>query len=88
MIIPASGRCASVQTSSESWWPSKSFFVARFDPADQMTRYLRLWREGYFSATGECFDIGNTVGAALSRFLSTGDPWWAPPTHTRPATAP
>jgi len=45
------------------------------DPGDQMTRYVRWWREGYFSATGECFDIGNTVADALSRFLSTGDPW-------------
>jgi len=45
------------------------------DPADQMTRYLRWWNEGYLSATGECFDIGNNVLGALSRFSSTGDPW-------------
>lgn len=46
-----------------------------FDPADQMARYVRWWQDGYLSATGDCFDIGNTVRAALSRFLSTGDPW-------------
>jgi len=36
----------------------------RFDPADQMQRYLRWYREGYLSSTGECFDIGSTVSAA------------------------
>jgi ADP-ribosyl-[dinitrogen reductase] hydrolase len=46
----------------------------RFDPGDQMRRYLRWYREGYLSCTGRCFDIGNTVAAALRRFESTGDP--------------
>lgn len=44
-----------------------------FDPADQMRRYLRWWREGYLSSTGQCFDIGNTTAAALERFARTGD---------------
>ncbi len=39
-----------------------------FDPADQMQRYLRWYREGYLRSTGTCFDIGNTVSAALRRF--------------------
>lgn len=44
------------------------------DPADQMQRYVR-WRDtGYRSSTGRCFDIGNTVGAALRRFQANGDP--------------
>ena len=32
--------------------------VARlaFDPHDQMTRYVRWYREGYWSSTGACFD--------------------------------
>jgi ADP-ribosyl-[dinitrogen reductase] hydrolase len=50
--------------------------VARqsIDPADQMQRYLRWWREGYRSSRpGHCFDIGNTVSAALRRFERTGD---------------
>jgi hypothetical protein len=29
-----------------------------FDPEDQMLRYLRWFRNGYLSSTGECFDIG------------------------------
>jgi ADP-ribosylglycohydrolase len=44
------------------------------DPADQMRRYVRWWRDGYWSSTGRCFDIGNTVGTALSRFERTGEP--------------
>jgi len=36
-----------------------------FDPADQMDWYLRWFEEGYLSSTGKCFDIGNTVRAAL-----------------------
>ena len=47
----------------------------RFDPADQMTRYVRWWREGYLSSTGRCFDIGGTTAGALSRFTQTGQPY-------------
>ncbi len=46
-----------------------------FDPNDQMQRYVRWYREGYFSCTGHCFDIGNTVAAALHRFEKNGDPF-------------
>lgn len=46
-----------------------------FDPTDQMQRYVRWWREGYMSSTGECFDIGVTTSGALSRFMQTGDPY-------------
>lgn len=46
-----------------------------FDPRDQMARYLN-WREwGYLSSTGDCFDIGMTVSAALSRFGVSGEPY-------------
>jgi ADP-ribosyl-[dinitrogen reductase] hydrolase len=44
------------------------------DPADQMRRYLRWWREGYFSSTGKCFDIGTTTSSQLARFERTGEP--------------
>lgn len=44
------------------------------DPADQMRRYVRWMNEGYFSATGECFDIGNTTREQLRRFERTGEP--------------
>ena len=46
-----------------------------FDATDQMQRYVRWWREGYMSSTGSCFDIGNTVSAALARFVEDGDPY-------------
>lgn len=44
-----------------------------FDPTDQMERYLRWYRDGYFSSTGFCFDIGNTVLKALRHFENTGN---------------
>ena len=44
-----------------------------FDPVDQLQRYLRWYREGYLSSTGECFDIGNTIRQALLRFEKTGE---------------
>jgi ADP-ribosylglycohydrolase len=46
-----------------------------FDPHDQMERYLRWFREGYMSSTGECFDIGTTTSEALIRFERTGEPF-------------
>jgi ADP-ribosyl-[dinitrogen reductase] hydrolase len=55
-----------------------------FDAADQMQRYCSWMDEGYLSATGECFDIGMTVSAALRRFRETGDPF-SGSTHPRTA---
>lgn len=46
-----------------------------FDPADQMNRYLRWWQEGHLSSNGRCFDIGNTVSAALGRYRQSGNPF-------------
>ncbi|MFZ6756764.1 ADP-ribosylglycohydrolase family protein [Undibacterium sp. Ji50W] len=46
-----------------------------FDAKDQMGRYLNWWKWGYLSSTGICFDIGNTVRAALSRYASSGEPF-------------
>lgn len=45
-----------------------------FDAGDQMTRYVRWYREGYLSSNGKCFDIGHTVRAALRKFEFNGDP--------------
>ena len=45
-----------------------------FDPKDQMDRYRRWANEGYLSSTGTCFDIGQTIAAALRRYRQTGDP--------------
>ena len=46
-----------------------------FDPVDQMRRYVRWRRHGYWSSTNTCFDIGATVSAALRLFEHTGDPF-------------
>jgi ADP-ribosylglycohydrolase len=46
-----------------------------FDPADQMSRYVRWWREGHLSSTGDCFDIGVTISRALARFEVSGEPF-------------
>lgn len=46
-----------------------------FDPADQMERYLRWYKEGYLSSTGHCFDIGTTVQTALETYRKTGQPY-------------
>jgi ADP-ribosylglycohydrolase len=46
-----------------------------FDAVDQLRRYVRWWREGYWSSTGVCFDIGGAVRQALQRFERTGEPY-------------
>lgn len=50
-----------------------SIIEAGWDLDDQMRRYVRWWREGDYSVNGRCFDIGNTVASALSRFETEGD---------------
>jgi ADP-ribosyl-[dinitrogen reductase] hydrolase len=44
-----------------------------FDPSDQMQRYVKWWKEGHLSCTGDCFDIGNATRTALQSFLLTGN---------------
>ncbi len=46
-----------------------------FNPLDQLERYVRWWREGYLSSTGDCFDIGGTTRSALSRFQALHEPY-------------
>lgn len=46
-----------------------------FDARDQMDRYNRWYQDGYLSSNGHCFDIGNTVNYALSRYRKTGEPF-------------
>lgn len=55
----------------------------RFDPEDQLKRYLRWMREGYLSSTGQCFDIGGTVSEALRRFEASGSPRSGPTSPRR-----
>lgn len=45
-----------------------------FDAVDQLQRYVRWWRDGYWSSNGRCFDIGNAVCQALAAFERTGRP--------------
>ncbi len=44
-----------------------------FNPKDQMDRYCRWRNDGYLSSNGRCFDIGNTVAAALNHYQETHD---------------
>ncbi len=46
-----------------------------FDPADQMHRYLRWYRQGYLSCTEACFDIGGATRRALERFELEQNPY-------------
>jgi len=46
-----------------------------FDARDQMERYLRWWRDGYLSSTGECFDIGVATSTSIGRFEHDGNPY-------------
>ena len=36
------------------------------DSADQLRRYVNWWRDGYWSSTGSCFDIGTTPACSCS----------------------
>lgn len=51
--------------------------TGRFDPRDQLDRYLRWWRQGYLSSTGVCFDIGNQTRNALLAYDASGEPYRA-----------
>lgn len=44
-----------------------------FDPRDQLARYADWWKNGRWSSTGVCFDIGATTRSALERFTRTGE---------------
>jgi ADP-ribosyl-[dinitrogen reductase] hydrolase len=46
-----------------------------FNADDQMQRYVKWYKEGYLSSTGECFDIGIGTAEALHHYLKTGNPY-------------
>ena len=52
--------------------------TGKFDPVDQLSRYLRWYHDGYLSVNDECFDIGNTTREALMIFEKTGEPYPGP----------
>ena len=39
-----------------------------------MNRFVAWWRNGEYSCTGTCFDIGNATRESLDRYLRTDDP--------------
>ena len=49
----------------------------RFDPEDQMSRYVRWLREGYMTPRDQANpkDVGCTTSTALRKFEDTSDPW-------------
>jgi ADP-ribosylglycohydrolase len=52
---------------------SDSIAKVGWDLQDQAERYVAWWKNGVYSITGHCFDIGITTSSSLSRFLRTGD---------------
>ncbi|KAF9025446.1 ADP-ribosylglycohydrolase [Hymenopellis radicata] len=40
-----------------------------FDEEDQLAAYTRWWKDGVLSATGKCFDIGNTILHAVGIYV-------------------
>ncbi len=44
------------------------------DCRDLMDRFVGWWRNGDYSCTGDCFDIGTTTRQALSKYEKTCDP--------------
>lgn len=44
------------------------------DEVDLMDRFLAWWRDGEYSVTGVCFDIGMTTAGALRRFERSRNP--------------
>ena len=47
----------------------------RFDPVDQLRRYVRWVEEGYLSSRETAFGMGGTVWDSLERFKFTGKPY-------------
>ena len=44
------------------------------DPHDLMGRFVSWKRDGNYSCTGACFDIGNATRASLEQFMRDGNP--------------
>jgi len=56
-----------------------------YDPNDQMTRYIRWWRDGENSCRSYCFDIGQATLRALDAYTrDSSDPYKG---HPNPYTA-
>eukprot|EP01114_Cavostelium_apophysatum_P015928 TRINITY_DN4441_c0_g1_i4.p1 TRINITY_DN4441_c0_g1~~TRINITY_DN4441_c0_g1_i4.p1 ORF type:complete len:181 (+),score=35.40 TRINITY_DN4441_c0_g1_i4:51-545(+) len=49
---------------------AESLIEKGFNPQDQLTRYVKWYRDGYRNSNGECFDIGITTRMCLEKFMS------------------
>lgn len=49
-----------------------------FDPHDLARRFVSWWRNGKYSSTGRCFDIGLTTESALEQYERSGYPFSGP----------
>ncbi|MBS9996654.1 ADP-ribosylglycohydrolase family protein [Vibrio alginolyticus] len=47
--------------------------LGKHEARDQINRYIAWWQEGHNSVTGRCFDIGNTVSAALELYKAINE---------------
>ena len=47
----------------------------KFDAVDISRRFIAWWREGTYSCTGTCFDIGGATAAALATIERSGNPF-------------
>lgn len=48
--------------------------MGEYDPGDVMERFVSWWKEGRYSSTGECFDIGTNTRGALDMYLAIRRP--------------
>lgn len=55
-----------------------------FDPQDLAERFVSWWRDGKYSSTGKCFDIGITTRTGLRQYELSGKAFSGP---TEPSTA-
>ena len=58
---------------------AESLIESGADPDDQMRRYIRWYRHGHFSSTGNCFDIGISTREALLRYERESQPFCGSP---------
>lgn len=48
--------------------------MGEYDPTDLMNRFVSWWKDGQYSSTGECFDIGITTRGALNMYVDLKRP--------------
>ena len=61
---------------------AESLAEKAFNLEDQLQRYIKWYKEGYLSSTGNCFDIGNITANSLENYEKNGE---LPPARERAA---